>query len=71
MWTRIQLLKSQGGEGETGAEWLHAQLFHFKEHLSETSSGTLLTEVKDHGREVNLGPPLPLLCVLCVKEKYS
>lgn len=47
-------------------------LFQCKEHLSETSSGTLLTEVKHHGRrDVNLGPPLPVLYVLCVKQNSS
>lgn len=72
MWTRMQLLKSQGGGERQGQNDCMLKLFHFKEHLSEASSGTLLMEVKHHGRrDVNLGPLLPLLYVLCVKENYS
>lgn len=65
----MQLLKSKEGRGRQGQNDCMLKLFHFKEHLSKTSSGTLLTEVKDHGRrDVNLGP---LLYVLRVKENYS
>lgn len=67
----MQLLKSLGG-GETGQNDCMLKLFQCKEHLSETSSGTLPTEVKHHGRTyVNLGPPLPVLSVLCVKQNSS
>lgn len=64
--------RAREGRGRQGQNDWMLKLFHFKEHLSETSSGTLLMEVKHHRRrDVNLGPPLPFLYALCVKENYS
>lgn len=68
--------RAREGRGRQEQNDCMLKLLHFKEHLSETSSCTLLAEVKwdekHHGRRgVKLDPPFPFLYVLCVGENYS
>lgn len=69
-------ITEEPGRGRQGQNDCTLKLFHLKEHLSETSSSILLTDVKwdkKHGgrRDVKLDPPFPFLYELCGGENYS